>query len=141
MWVISSSDSFLRMVVLPALSKPKTKIRASWSLRFSLRSNVKSPILLRCSLVRSWVLRVSKIAQLCVWERLPSPSFLSLVGFRSEGRCVPPRILVLSLLHRQTWCGLFCPRTAKESSGRLFGGVQSSRRRGNIPRRNNLSSA
>ncbi len=44
MCVMSSSESFLRIVVLPALSKPSTKIRASWSLLLSLRSNVNRPI-------------------------------------------------------------------------------------------------
>lgn len=31
MCVMSSSDSFLRMVVLPELSRPRTRRRASWS--------------------------------------------------------------------------------------------------------------
>ena len=40
MWEISSSDSFLRMVVFPALSRPRTRIRASLSERLSFLRSV-----------------------------------------------------------------------------------------------------
>lgn len=43
--VMSSSLSFFRIVVLPALSRPRTSTRASLSLRFSLRSMDRRPIL------------------------------------------------------------------------------------------------
>ena len=41
---MSSSESFLRIVVFPLLSRPSTRMRASLSLRLSFRSSVRSPI-------------------------------------------------------------------------------------------------
>ena len=45
-WVMLSSDNFFRIVVLPALSKPSTNMRASLSERFSFLNNDKRPMLL-----------------------------------------------------------------------------------------------
>ena len=41
---MSSSERALRMVVLPALSNPRTRIRASFSFFFKLLSNFNKPI-------------------------------------------------------------------------------------------------
>ena len=46
MWVMSSSDNFLRTVVLPALSNPSIKIRASFSSFFIFLRSVRRPIAL-----------------------------------------------------------------------------------------------
>jgi len=43
--VISSSASFFSTVVLPALSRPSTRMQNSFSVSVSLRSNVSNPIL------------------------------------------------------------------------------------------------
>lgn len=45
-WVMSSSERALRMVVFPALSKPRTSTRASLSLFLSFRRSDKSPMII-----------------------------------------------------------------------------------------------
>ena len=49
MCVMSSSLIFFRMVVLPALSRPSIRMRASFSDLFSLRSSDSRPML--CSVL------------------------------------------------------------------------------------------
>ena len=110
MWVISSSESFLRIVVLPALSKPKTKIRASWSLLFSLRSNVKSPILL------PWRLRLSNGARLHVGKTAASWSPYSGRVPQRRGVAV---LLVFLLSHRTDNRTAVVDLSPKDSSGWL----------------------
>jgi hypothetical protein len=42
--VMSSSDIFFKIVVFPALSRPRTRIRASFSVFFSFRNNDSNPL-------------------------------------------------------------------------------------------------
>ena len=71
---MSSSASFLKIVVFPALSRPSTRILASLSVRFNLRSKVSNPILFRFLIFKFLVAggpaRISSLG----WPERPGPT-------------------------------------------------------------------